>query len=179
LHFFYLSIAPVGAHLTLAAENLPAHYTAMHRAITPLVIGLFVIANTNCGDKKQASISWTMTIRDAGNDVLMDLTGATILFQEMPYKGEDQVELKVFDPNNKTGLERRSDTCSPGELERPSLGTSFSSGECEVRFGPHIINTRDKGHALEIDGTQFQINPLEKPGFVVASQDGQVSALKP
>ena len=149
----------------------------MHRVITPLVIGLSVIATTNCGDKKQASISWNMKIRDAGNDVLMDLTGATILFQEMPYKGENQLELKVFDPSIKTV--RCVDACSPGEPERPSLGTSFSSSECEVRFGPHIINIREKGNAIEINGKQFQINPLEKPGFVVSPQDGKVTALKP
>jgi hypothetical protein len=150
----------------------------MYRAITLLGSALFVIAISNCSEKKQASVTWNMTIQDAGRDVLMDLTGATILFQEMTNGGTDRSELKIFDPNINARLAKMVDACSPGQPGRPSLGTTISSTECEIRYGGHTIIVRDKGHTIKIDGEQFQINPAEKPGFLVTAKDGHVTVLK-
>lgn len=155
------------------------------RNIAAILISAFLaIFIASCSDKKDDAITWTLTLHDTRSGVLMDITGASILFEGMTYDGTNRGELTIFDPDgyvDPTGIGGSvAGWGSPEKPGRPKLGASYRSAqqECEIEFGSHKLTIRDKGKTLEINGESFQIDPATKPRFVVPTEKGKINVMK-
>jgi len=155
-----------------------------HIMIVIAVCGFFGIVVTSCNGKKDEPIAWNLTLHDTGQGVLLDITGATILFDGITYDGTNRGTLTIFDPDgyvDPTGIGGSVDGwSSPEKPGRAKLGASYRSAQqmCEIEFGPHTVTIRNRGQTLEINGEPFQIDPTTKPGFVVSTQDGEFRVRK-
>lgn len=149
-----------------------------------LFSGFLAIFAPSCGGKKESEITWTLALHDTGSGVLMDITGASILFEGMTYEGTNRGELTIFDPHgyvHPSGIGSSVDGWgSPEKPGRPELAASYWSAQqkCEIEFGPHKLTIRNKGQTLDINGHSFQFDPITKPRFVVRTVEGKINVMK-
>jgi len=135
---------------------------------------------SGCGGRSDKPIVWDLNLKGTPKGVLLDLTGASILFEGLSYVGESGGEVTIYKPNVRrdpygigTSVEGWG---APAKEGRAKLDVSFWSRDqkCEIVFGEYTIAITDHGKNIEISGSRFTINPETKPSFIVKMVDGEV-----
>ncbi|MGJ8655365.1 MAG: hypothetical protein ACSHX6_02860 [Akkermansiaceae bacterium] len=149
--------------------------------ITLFLIFFSMVFLTSCSKSNEKPVTCSLSITGTTQGALMDITGATILFEDLSFNGSYNDEITLFDPDtdgadDPYGLRQSvSGRSMPKKAGRPKIGVSFWSRDqrCEIKFGKHEINITNQGKNITIDQYKFDLDPSLKSKFTVSIVDGK------